>query len=210
MKISRAGLELIKRWEGCELKAYKDSVGVWTIGYGLTSAAGIVPVKEGMVITQQQADDYLARALGQYESAVVRAIKRPPTQAQFDAMVSLCYNIGTGAFAGSTLVRRFNAGDIAGAADAFLMWNKAGDKELKGLTNRRKDERAFFLRASPAATAPAPIPPPPDIEPPQDPDSRIVDNAPPPAANMGKGIAGGLIAALGAAFAAFFYWMTKG
>jgi len=145
MKTSKAGLDLIKKWEGCRLTAYRDSVGVLTIGYGLTSAAGIIRVTEGLAITQKQADDYLVAALAKYEDAVNKAITRTMTQAQFDAFVSLCYNIGPGAFAGSTAVKRFNAGDIAGAADAILMWNKAGGKVLKGLENRRADERALFL-----------------------------------------------------------------
>lgn len=159
MKTSKAGLDLIKRWEGCRLTAYQDSVGVWTIGYGLTSAAGLITVGKGLTITQKQADDYLVAALAKYEAAVSKAISRTMTQAQFDAFVSLCYNIGPGAFAGSTVVKRFNAGDIAGAADAILMWNKAGGKVLKGLENRRADERALFL--TPAKDAmPIPFPQP--------------------------------------------------
>lgn len=164
MKTSPKGLDLIKKWEGCRLKAYQDSVGVWTIGYGLTSAAGIAQVYPGMVITQEKADEYLVRALKQYEQAVERALTRTPTQSQFDAMVSLCYNIGPGAFAKSSVVRRFNDGDIPGSADAFLMWNKAGGRELQGLTNRRKDERKLFLTPSEAVETvpppPAPTPPP--------------------------------------------------
>ena len=159
MKTSKAGLDLIRKWEGCRLTAYRDSVGVWTIGYGLTSAAGLITVGKGLTITQKQADDYLVAALAKYESAVSKAISRTMTQAQFDAFVSLCYNIGPGAFAGSTAVKRFNAGDIAGAADAILMWNKAGGKVLKGLENRRADERAMFL--TPAKEAmPIPFPQP--------------------------------------------------
>lgn len=209
MKTSKVGLALIKRWEGCRLTAYQDSVGVWTIGYGLTSAAGIVPVTKGMSITQAQAEEYLEIALGSYEAGVTKALTRRPTQPQFDAMVSLCYNIGPGAFGKSTLVRRFNAGDIAGAADAFLMWNKAGGKVLKGLENRRKDERALFLTAAsatgkPVATvppSPAPIPPPPDIEPP----------APlPEPPDAGSSIAAILLGALGMLIAAMAAWIIGG
>lgn len=164
MKTSKAGLDLIKKWEGCRLKAYRDSAGVLTIGYGLTSAAGIIPVTEGLTITQAQADDYLARALVKYEAAVEKAITRPMTQPQFDAMTSLCYNIGPGEFPGSSVARRFNEGNISGAADAFLMWTKAGGKELQGLVKRRHDERKLFLSAGkPVEAAPqpqAPIPPP--------------------------------------------------
>lgn len=147
MKISRDGLALIKRWEGCRLTAYQDSVGVWTIGYGITTAAGLGTVKRGMTITQQQADDWLVAALVKYEAAVSKALTRSPSQSQFDAFVSLCYNIGEGAFSRSTAVKLFNAGDVLGAADAFLLWRKAGGKVLQGLVNRRADERALFLAA---------------------------------------------------------------
>jgi GH24 family phage-related lysozyme (muramidase) len=209
MKTSKAGLAIIKKWEGCRLKAYQDSVGVWTIGYGLTSAAGIVPVVKGMTITQAQAEEYLEIALGSYEAGVIKAIKRPMTQPQFDAMVSLCYNIGPGAFGKSSLVRRFNEGNIAGAADAFLMWTKAGGKVLKGLENRRKDERALFLTAAapqtkpvaPVPPFPAPIPPPPDIEPP----------APLPVPpDAGTSIAAILLGAVGALVAALAAWIIGG
>lgn len=146
MKTSRTGIDLIKKWEGCRLKAYQCSAGVWTIGYGLTSAAGIIPVTKGMTITQQQADEYLVASLVKYEAAVQKAVNRSPNQNQFDAMVSLCFNIGPGAFAKSSLLRKFNDGDLAGAADAFLLWRKAGGRVLPGLEARRQDERKLFLR----------------------------------------------------------------
>lgn len=161
MKISRTGIELIKRWEGCRLKAYPDPAtggDPWTIGYGLTSAAGIITVRPGLTITQAQADDYLVASLVKYEAAVQNALKRSPTQNQFDACVSLCFNIGPGAFAQSTVVRKFNAGDAAGAADAFLLWRKANGRIIAGLEARRKDERALFLRPS-LAPVPNPAPP---------------------------------------------------
>jgi GH24 family phage-related lysozyme (muramidase) len=210
MKTSTAGLDLIKRWEGCRLKAYQDSVGVWTIGYGLTSAAGIVPVTAGMTITQRQADAYLVEALAKYEAAVLKALTRTPGQPQFDAMVSLCYNIGPGAFAGSTLVRRFNAGDIAGAADAFLMWNKAGGRVLKGLENRRKDERTMFLlpaRTAPAASV-APEKPSPAPTPPPAPETPPAASAPPP--DAGRNIAAIVLGAAGALIAALAAWIIGG
>ncbi len=206
MKTSKAGIELIKRWEGSKLTAYRCPAGVWTIGYGHTSAAGEPRVTEGMKISASEAERILAQDLATYEQAVDKAITRPMTQPQFDAMVSLCYNIGQGAFAGSSVARRFNEGNISGAADAFLMWTKAGGKELQGLVNRRKDERAFFLRASepaakPAEPAPAPIPPPPDIEPPQ------ATPAPPDAGRATAAIILGAAAAIIASIAA---WIVNG
>lgn len=207
MKTNRAGIELLKRWEGCRLKAYQDSVGVWTIGYGLTSAAGLVKVTPGMVITQQQADDYLVAALVKYEAAVTKALKRAPNSNQFSAMVSLCYNIGPGAFAKSSIARLFNEGDIDGAAEAFLLYNKAGGKVLKGLVDRRKAERSLFLAGvsqpapAPVPPSPAPIPPPPDIEPPP----VAAPEVPPP-----KSITGWIVAAIAAAASIFAALVMKG
>lgn len=203
MKISRAGIDLIKRWEGCRLKAYQDPVGIWTIGYGHTSAAGKPTVTAGLTITQQQADDILVRDLVKYEAAVGKALTRTPSEAQTDAMISLCYNIGPAAFAGSTLVRRFNAGDIKGAADAFLMWNKAGGKVLKGLEARRADERKHFLSGAAKPVEPdkpAPVQPQPPA--PQTPPPATAA----PAASLAKWVIG-LVGALVAILAA---WMMKG
>lgn len=146
MKTSREGIALIKRFEGLRLKAYRDSVGIWTIGYGHTSMAGKPTVSAGLTITAQEAEDILVNDLVKYEAAVDKAIKRNPTQSQFDAMVSLCFNIGPGAFAKSSIARKFNAGDVEGAADAFLIYRKAGGKVLPGLEARRRAERAHFLK----------------------------------------------------------------
>jgi lysozyme len=141
MKTNIAGLSLIKSFEGCELAAYKCPAGVLTIGYGHTGA----DVKPGQVITAHRAEELLQGDLARFEQAVSKAIKVAVTPNQFGAMVSLCYNIGAGAFAKSTLVKRVNAGDTQGAADQFLAWNKAGGKVLKGLARRREAERALFL-----------------------------------------------------------------
>jgi len=161
MKINRAGIELLKRWEGCRLKAYRDSVGVLTVGFGHTSAAGPPIVKEGMTITQQEAEDILVRDLVKYEAAVSKALKRTPNENQFSAMVSLCYNIGPGAFAGSSVVRQFNGGNTLTAADSFLLWNKAGGVILAGLAKRRADERKLFMTPVNAFNATPPADPPP-------------------------------------------------
>lgn len=150
MKTNLAGIELIKAWEGLRTTAYQDSVGVWTIGYGHTSMAGDPKVVPGMKITPDQATAILANDLQTYESAVQLALKRTATGNQFAAMVSLCFNVGPGNFLKSSVLTRFNAGDMQGAADAFLMWNKAGGKVLQGLVNRREAERKLFLAASSA------------------------------------------------------------
>jgi len=146
--LNNATLDLIKSFEGCRLKAYKDSVGVWTIGYGHTSAAGGLQVSSGLTITQAQADTLLEKDLIKYQSYVEAAIKVPVNDNQYGAMVSLCYNIGPGNFAKSTVVKKTNASDWKGAAAAFSMWNKAGGKVLAGLTRRRADEAKLYLKPS--------------------------------------------------------------
>lgn len=143
-RTSADGIKIIKHYEGVRLKAYQDAVGVWTIGYGHTGP----DVYEGMTIAQEQAEKLLARRLvDEFEPAVMGALRIRPSQHEFDAMVSLAYNIGVGAFANSTLVKRFNSMDTMGAANEFLRWDKAGGKLLKGLRRRRAAERARFLGA---------------------------------------------------------------
>ena len=144
--MNQAGIDLLKSFEGCRLRAYRDSVMVWTIGYGHTSMAGPPEVKSGLTITQAEAEGILKRDLVKYETAVNRAISRVPTENQFAAMVSLCYNIGPGNFNRSTVLSAFNAGNLGLAADAFRRWNKAGGKVLKGLVRRREAERALFMK----------------------------------------------------------------
>lgn len=162
MKTSQAGIDLIKKWEGLRLDAYKCSAGVLTIGYGHTSAAGAPKVVAGMIITKQEAEDILKRDLELYEDAVRLAITKPMNENQFSACVSLCYNIGPGNFKTSSVVKRFNNGDVAGAAEAILMWNKAGGKVLQGLVNRRADEKKLFLTPVESTTEPDPVRPVPD------------------------------------------------
>jgi len=124
MEISQEGIDVLMEREGCKLTAYKDSVGVWTIGVGHTSAAGPPQVTQGLTITEEQAAEILDQDLDQFEDAVNASITQPMTQFQFDAFVSICFNIGPGGFAGSTFVSKFNLGDIEGAGDAILMWAK--------------------------------------------------------------------------------------
>lgn len=135
---------LTRKWEGCHLQAYPDPAtggAPWTIGWGSTGP----DVRKGVVWTQKQADDRHLRDLENFMIGVQAAIKRPATANQLGAMTSLAYNIGISAFRGSTLVKLFNAGDAKGAAEQFLRWNKANGKVMKGLSNRRADERREFL-----------------------------------------------------------------
>ena len=143
--INQAALNLIKEFEGFMAHAYKDAVGVVTIGYGTTAAAdvGISP-RLGMVITEPEAEAYLKAAVDKFAAQITKDMRRKPTPNQFGAMVSLAYNIGPGAFSKSSVLRKFNAGDIEGAADAFALWNKAGGKVLAGLVRRRAAEAALF------------------------------------------------------------------
>lgn len=137
---------LIKKWEGCKLEAYPDpgtGGAPWTIGYGATGP-GIV---KGVRWTQRQADDRLAVDVDRFLKGVRSVLKKPASDSQLGAMTSLAYNIGVGAFRDSTLLRKFNAGDIAGAAEQFARWNRAGGRVMQGLSNRRADERRVFVGA---------------------------------------------------------------
>ncbi|EGK3605236.1 lysozyme [Escherichia coli] len=145
MQTSDKGISLIKQFEGCKLTAYQDSVGVWTIGYGWTQPVDGKPIRAGMTIKQETAERLLKTGLVSYESDVSRLVKVSLTQGQFDALVSFTYNLGARSLSTSTLMRKLNAGDYAGAADEFLRWNKAGGKVMNGLTRRREAERALFL-----------------------------------------------------------------
>lgn len=140
MKVSNNGINLIKRFEGLELKSYKDSVGILTIGYGHTNA-----VKAGDVVTGEQADAFLREDLQVAELTVNTNVKVKLTQGQFDALVSFVFNLGSGNFVKSTLIKKLNAGDYAGAADEFGKWGNAGGKKLPGLVKRRAAEREVFL-----------------------------------------------------------------
>lgn len=140
MQINQAGLDIIKRNEGCRLKAYQDVVGIWTIGYGHT------PATKNQIITQEEANELLAKDLFLFETMVAHAVSDHPTTAnQYSAMVSLAYNIGIGHFRASTVLRDHLAGDYKNAADAFLMWDKAGGQVFTGLQRRRQEERQLYL-----------------------------------------------------------------
>lgn len=145
MEMSNNGLSLLKTFEGCELAAYQDPVGVWTIGYGWTQPVNGKPVGKGMTITQDTADSLLHSGVVQYEKGVTRLVNVGINQNQFDALVDFAYNLGVKALEGSTLLKKLNAGDYTGAADEFPKWNKAGGKVLNGLVKRRAAERSLFL-----------------------------------------------------------------
>ena len=139
MKTGNKGIELIKHFEGCELEAYKCPAGVWTIGYG-----HIKGVKEGMTITEHQAEEMLKSELNEYDGYINNLVTAELNQNQFDAMVSWVYNLGGGNLKASTLLKVLNAGDYAGVPAQMMRWNKAGGKVLEGLTRRRQAEADLF------------------------------------------------------------------
>ena len=139
---SAAGRAALMAREGCRLEAYRDSVGVPTIGVGHTGRASPPMVAMGMTISRAEADAIFAGDLAPFEAAVDRATPASTGTNQFDACVSLAFNIGVRGFIGSTVVHKLVAGDVSGAADAFLMWEHPPE-----LRQRREAERAQFLRS---------------------------------------------------------------
>lgn len=137
---SQRGVNLIKEFEGFRNGAYRDSVGVWTIGYGHTKG-----VKSGDYVTEQEGEEFLKNDLIIYEDYVKKYVDVPLTQTQFDALVSFTYNLGPGNLKKSTLLRKLNAKDYKGAANEFPRWNRAGGRVLRGLTRRREAEKQLFL-----------------------------------------------------------------
>lgn len=143
MKLSEKGFALIRKFEGLKLTAYQCSAHVWTIGYGSTRG-----VREGMTITEEEAEDLLWKDVKGAENCVNANVHVPMTQGEFDALVSFVFNLGCGAFGKSTLLRKLNGGDYDGSSAEFGRWNKAAGKELAGLTRRREAEQQRFEEAA--------------------------------------------------------------
>ena len=155
MQISQAGLDLIKHFEGCVLEAYPDPKtggAPYTCGWGSTGP----DVQKDTVWTQQLADARLVRDVGHFEAMANNAIQVPVTQGQFDALVSILFNVGPGSEdkdgilrlksgIPSTLLRLLNARDYDGAADQFLRWVSPGSRVERGLIRRRTAEQMMFL-----------------------------------------------------------------
>ena len=145
MSVSNKGVDLICEFEGKRLVAYDDGVGVWTIGFGTTKYPNGVRVKKGDTCTLEQAKEYMRHDLIEFEHTVNSSVRVPLNQNQFDALVSLAYNIGSSAFKSSTLVKKLKLGDYQGAASQFDVWVNAGGKRMQGLVNRRDKEKLLFL-----------------------------------------------------------------
>ena len=157
MTVNQTTIDLIAKWEGCKLKAYKDVAGIWTVGYGLTSRAGFIDVGPDTELTQEEADWYLEKVVDDFANKIRPMIAAPINENQFGAFVSLAYNIGTGAFSRSSALKHFNVGRTELVPDAIRMWKKAGGKVVQGLINRREDEiRLFITPATDVAPAVAP------------------------------------------------------
>jgi lysozyme len=142
MRTSASGRTLIEAFEGLFLHSYRDSVGVWTIGYGHTTAAGGSPVGPGMTITHEQADEILADDLARVEKNVEACISVPLTQYEFDALVSFDFN--TGSLRKGSIDDKINAGQKQAAMNTLLLYNHAGGNVLAGLTRRRHAEKLMF------------------------------------------------------------------
>jgi GH24 family phage-related lysozyme (muramidase) len=144
MKISENGIQLLKQFEGCKLTAYKDSVGIWNIGYGTTNgdkAITGVTICEGLKITQKDADNWLEKTVNQKYAKKVMMYDSIYhwNQNQFDALCCFAYNIGS-----IDQLVQTGSRSIKEISEKFLAHNKAGGKELPGLTKRRRAEKALF------------------------------------------------------------------
>ena len=142
MNISQNGIELIKKFEGCRLEAYKCPAGILTIGYGHTGSE----VRLGQKITQEQAEKYLKQDLTIHSNNVSRLVKVPLNQNQYDALVSFEYNVGYGNFASSTMLKLLNQKKYSEAAAQFGRWVYANKKVLQGLVKRRAAEKELFVK----------------------------------------------------------------
>lgn len=140
MRATEKALAIIKFSESCRLKAYPDTGGVWTIGWGHTRG-----VKEGDTCTQAQADAWLVEDVGDAERIIARHVLKPLTQNQFDGLVPFVYNIGAPQFIGSTMLRLLNRGQFTAAADQYPRWKLDNGDVQPGLIKRRAAERALFL-----------------------------------------------------------------
>jgi lysozyme len=155
MKITEEGLALIRRSEGFRETAYRCPAGVWTIGYGHTAQAGPPKVVAGMKISEAEARRILVADAGRIAADVRAALTRELGDAQFSALVSFAFNVGVGAFRGSSVLAAVNAGRFAEVPGRLKLWVKAGGRVLPGLERRRAAEAALFMSAVEAAPPPA-------------------------------------------------------
>jgi lysozyme len=160
VKVSKDAIEGIKKDEGVRLRPYRCPALLWTVGVGHVIDPNHIRVKlderKGLVIpdgwdrtlTMDEVNDILAKDLATFERGVLRLCPEGLTQGRFDALVSFSFNVGLGNLQRSTIRMKHNRGDFDGAAEGFMVWTKAGGKELPGLVKRRKHERALYLSES--------------------------------------------------------------
>jgi len=139
MKISEDGLELIKKFEGCETSAYQDSVGVWTIGFGHTK-----DVEEGQTCSIEDAESMLADEMDEYEGYINNMVKVDLQQHEFDSLVAWVYNLGPTNLGESTMLKVLNGGQFDRVPDEMNRWTRAGGEILEGLVRRRQAESLMF------------------------------------------------------------------
>lgn len=145
MEINKAGKDLIKRFEGCKLKAYKCPAGVWTIGFGNTFYEDGTKVKEGDVITQERADELFDIIINDFVRMTDLLVKSDVTENNFSALVSFTFNVGTGNLKKSTLLKKVNANPKDPSIKAeFMKWTRANNVVLKGLVRRREAEAKLY------------------------------------------------------------------
>lgn len=142
MKTSQRGVDLIKEFEGFRANAYRDPVGIWTIGYGF-----IKGVRQGDTISKEQAETRLKMELREYEQGVIEATNGEATQNEFDALVCFAFNVGVSGMKRSSVIKAHNRCDKLSASRAFGLWNKAGGKVFAGLTRRRRAEANLYLES---------------------------------------------------------------
>jgi lysozyme len=148
MKTSQQGLDLIKRYEGVRRKPYRCPAGLWTVGVGHLIGDGLsLPDSWNRTLEAAEIDALLAKDVARFERGVARYISAKLTQGQFDALVSFSFNLGLGTLQRSKVRLKLNRGDKEGAIASLLKYNKAGGKELKGLTFRRRDEAKLMMGA---------------------------------------------------------------
>ena len=155
MQMSQAGIDaLLKKFEGCKLTAYRCPANVCTIGYGHTSAAGAPEVRDGMKITQADAEAILRHDLVKFETAVEGMVKQPLNQNQFDVLVDFAYNAGVGSLKSSTLLKKINTAKFDAVPAELMKWTKGkipgkGLQVLPGLLRRRQAESAWWVADAP-------------------------------------------------------------
>jgi lysozyme len=159
MQMTDDGLELIKQFEGFRGAAYRDAVGIWTIGYGHTSMAGAPEVVAGLAVSEAEAGEILARDVEKFATGVRALVRVALSDGQFSALVSFAYNVGLGALKKSSVLTAVNARDFAAVPRRLQLWTRAGGHVLPGLVKRRAAEAALFASASTVVVQPTQVKP---------------------------------------------------